>query len=584
MPTAKQLRHLPKVLPRKERVLILILSILALGSLIAIPVSAYYHFTKPAPDFGGSYTEGLVGAPKYINPLLSQGSDVDRDLSAIIYEGLMKYDNDGKLQPALAESYRISDDGLTYTFDLRPNLKWHDGLPITASDVVFTILAVQNSDYASSHRINWQGVEVNKLDESSVEFKLKNKYAQFLGNTTMGILPEHIWENVKATSFALSEFNIKPTVGSGPYKFSKIKRNTLGNVKSIGLESFGDYYIGKPYISEVNFKFYASDAEIIEAYNNNDIDGIGSIPAQKISSIRFAGRLKIQKINMPRYFAVFFNQSKSKPLSDKNIRLALNHATNKQEILSRVLSGNGTVVGSPLLPGIIDLSDTAQKYDFDAEKSKQILEEAGWKVNTEIENSPENDGSNTTIREKAAPPPAKNQQPDEPTRLTIRLSTSNWPELITVAEEIKRQWEAVGIGVELNVLPLPELQQIIRDREYEALLFGEVLGLDPDPFSFWHSSQKRDPGLNLALYDNKDADKILEEARQTLENSSRLSKYDDFQKIVSQDTPAIFLYSPSYIYGLPAKIKNVEIRTIPLPSDRFNGINRWYIKTERVKK
>jgi peptide/nickel transport system substrate-binding protein len=577
LPTKKQLRYLPNVLSAKERYLLLALGIIALASLIAIPISTYFHYTKLAPDFGGSFTEGLVGTPKHINPLLAQINDVDRDLSSLIYPGLMKYNSEGKLEPALAGSYTVSEDGLTYTFKLRENLKWHDGEPITADDVIFTILTAQNPDYDSFQRQNWQGIDVSKLDNQTVIFKLKNKYAQFPSNTTLGILPKHIWENIKPSNFALSEMNIKPTVGAGPYKFSKIKRDQFGNIKSLELVAFENYYGGKPYISKITFKFYTSEDELITAYNKSEIDSLGFLSPQKINSIRFRGQLKIKKLKLPRYFAIFFNQNQSKPLSDKNVRLALSYATDKKEILNKVLSGNGTIVDSPLLPGIIDLpssKDDFQRYDFDAEKAKKILDDAGWKYSEE-----------SKVREKAAAPPKKKgEKPGEPTKLEIKLTTSNWPELVAVADQIKRQWEAVGARVNVEILDLPELQQAIKNRGYEALLFGEVLGLDPDPFSFWHSSQKRDPGLNLALYDNKNADKLLEEAKQTLDRSARLAKYEEFQKLVAEDIPAIFLYSPDYLYGQPAKIKNSDMSIISMPSDRFSTINQWYIDTKRVRR
>jgi peptide/nickel transport system substrate-binding protein len=573
LPTKKQLRHLPKVLSKRERYLILVLGVVAICALIAIPISAYYHFTKPAPDYGGSFTEGLVGAPKHINPLLAQASDVDRDLSNLIYSGLMRYGDNGEFEPCLAGSYSVSDDGLNYTFKLRSNLKWHDGQPITADDVIFTILTAQNTDYGSFQMPNWQGVDVSKLDEQTVVFKLKTKYAQFLSNTTLGILPKHIWENVKAANFALSEMNIKPAVGSGPYKFSKIKRDSLGNIKSFELEAFDKYYAGKPYISKIIFKFYASDDELINAYNSNDINSISSISPQKINSIRFLGQLKIKKLKLPRYFAVFFNQNQSKQLSDKNVRMALSYATDKEKILKEILSDNGTIVDSPMLPGIINIPDDAEKYNFDIEKAKKTLDDAGWKLS-------ETDG----VREKAAAPAKKGAKPAEPTKLEIRLTTSNWPELTMVADQIKKQWEAAGAKVNVETLDLSELQQVIRDRDYEALLFGEVLGLDPDPLSFWHSSQKRDPGLNLALYDNKDADKLLEDARLTQDKPARLSKYDDFQKTVAKDVPAIFLYSPDYLYAQPAKIKNNNTSIVSIPSDRFATVNQWYINTRRVSR
>ncbi len=549
----------------------------ALASLASMPIAAYRHFTKPAPDYGGSLTEGLIGAPKHLNPLLAQSNDADKDLSSLIYSGLVKYDDRGKIENDLAESYQVSDDGLTYTFKLRDNLKWHDGQSLTASDIIFTVLTAQNADYGSAQRISWQGVDVSKIDDRTVVFKLKNKYAQFIGNVTLGILPEHIWENIKPASFGLSEFNLKP-IGSGPYKFSKIRRDTLGNIRSFELTAFDKYHGGKPYISKLTFKFYPSETDLLSAYNNNEVEGLGSISAQNLSSIRFLGQLRVKKLNLPRYFAVFFNQNRSKQVADKDVRLGLSYAIDKKSILHKILASHGTVVDSPMMPGIIDVPDSILKYEFNIELAKKTLDDAGWKY-------PTSSSADISFREKTPSASTKKPiKPEEPTKLEIRLTTSDWPELVAVANEIKRQWEEIGVQVEIETLPLPELQQAIKSREYDALLFGEVLALDPDPFSFWHSSQKRDPGLNLALYDNKDTDKLLEDARQTLERSARLSKYDDFQKIVTKDIPAIFLYSPDYLYAQPAKIKGNDTTLISVPSDRFDSISNWYIETKRVRR
>lgn len=570
LPQKQQLRLLPKVLSPRERITILVLVLMAFASLISIPVSSYYHFTEAVPDFGGSFSEGLVGNPKYINPLLAQNNDVDRDLADLIFPGLMKQNERGEPVLSLAESYQVSENGLSYTFRLRDNLKWHDGFLLNADDVVFTVLTAQNADYASPQRPSWQGVEVERMDDRTVVFKLKNKYAQFLSNLTLGILPKHLWENVKPANFSLSELNIKP-VGSGPYKFSKIKRDTAGSVKSFELASFELFHSGRPFISKVTFKFYASEEEVIRALNDGQVDSLGFVSAQKLNSLRFPGRLNTQFVKIPRYFGIFFNQNQSKTLSDKNVRLALNHATDKASILSSVLSGRGTIVDSAVLPGILDIPDTAPKYDFNLEKSTTLLDQAGWKIG--------GDG----LREKTPPAPPKGskeeQRPNQ--KLEIRLTTSNWPELVSVAETLKNQWRQAGVDLKIEILPLPELQQAIKERNYESLLFGEVLSLDPDPFSFWHSSNKKDPGLNLALYDNKQADKLLEEARQILDPRGRRDKYEQFQKLVAADIPAIFLYSQDHIYPRTAKIKNGDISLISVPADRFDNITGWYINSGR---
>lgn len=578
LPNAKQLHFLPQILSKKERYWILFFSLLILGSVIWVPFGTFRHFTKPVPAFGGSYIEGLLGSPQYINPLLVQANDTDRDLSRLVYSALMKYDQSGNLVPDLAESYSVSADGLEYTFKLKKGMLWHDGQPISADDIIFTLKILQNNDYGSIQRINWQGIEVEKADDLTIKLKLKNKYGQFLNNTTLGILPKHLWENVKPSIFSLSELNIQP-VGSGPYKFKRLGKDEAGVVRSYQLAAFDGYHGGKANIKNLSFKFYDSESELVKAYNRNQVEGIGFLSLENFKNIKFIQRLSVKKIKLPRFFGVFFNQNQSQILSDKNIRLALNYGTDKKRLVDSILEGNGIVINSPLLKELWS-DGVAQKYNYDREFAKQILENSGWK---------DTDGDG--IREKQTPAKketkkinaAEQAQPAQ-NLLAVKIKTSDFPELTSAANELKKQWEEIGLKVEIKVESLPEIQKSIQDRDYEILLFGEVLSLDSDPFSFWHSSQKKDPGLNLALYDNKNADKILEESRQILDPAERSRKYDDFEKILLEDAPAVFLYTPYYLY-LPSKnIRSNDMSILSIPSARFDNISQWYIKTKRERK
>lgn len=542
-----KIRLIPKALTRKERYIVAALVLVILGSIIAVPFTTYFHFTKEAPDHGGKFTEGMVNEPRHINPLLSQANDTDRDLVSLIYSGLLEYNGEGKIVPNLAETYEISSDGLNYTVYLKDNVLWHDGKKLTADDIIFTIQTAQNSDYGSPQRINWQGVQVEKVNDLAVMFKLQARYAQFLNNLTVKILPKHIWQDIKPINFALSEFNLKP-IGSGPYKFDRLKKNRDGRIQSYQLTANKEFYGGRPFISEIEVKFYVSEDEMIEAYNRNEIEGLSFVSPDNLKRVKFKQRLNLRELRLPRYFAVFFNQNKSVALSDKNTRLALSHATDKKILLERVLEGRGVAVHSPMMGGVLDIPNSVKKYEYDPELAKTILETAG------IEN------------------------------IDLKITTSTFPELTEVAKIIEEQWESLGADITIEVLPTPELQQAIKDRNYEALLFGAVLNIDPDPFSLWHSSQKRDPGLNLALYDNKGADTLLEEARQTLNPLERAKKYDDFQKLVIEDIPAVFLYNPLYIHGQAKKVKGSNGNLISLPSDRFINIEGWYISTKRVWK
>ncbi|OGN06668.1 MAG: hypothetical protein A2750_02350 [Candidatus Yanofskybacteria bacterium RIFCSPHIGHO2_01_FULL_45_42] len=554
-----KIRLIPKTLSKMERYIVALLVLIILGAMVAIPFTAYFHFTKEAPDYGGKFTEGIVGEPRHVNPLLSQANDADRDLVSLVYSGLLKYNGEGKIIPDLAQSYEISSDGLNYTVYMKDDAYWHDGKKVTADDALFTIQTAQNSDYGSPQRINWQGVQVEKINDFALMFKLQARYAQFLNNLTVKILPKHVWQDIKPINFALSEFNLKP-IGSGPYKFDRFKKDRNGGMRSYQLSANDNFYGGRPFINEIEVKFYVSEDEMIDAYNRNEIEGLGFVSPDNLKRVKFKQRLNLRELRLPRYFAVFFNQNKSAILSDKNIRLALSHATDKNALVEKVLENRGIAVHSPMMGGVLDISNNIKKYDYDLDLAKTILETNGWSKD-----------KNEVF--------AKKDQ-----KLQIKIATSTWPELAEVAKIVEEQWEALGAQVDIEVLPTPELQQVIKDRNYEALLFGAVLNIDPDPFSLWHSSQKKDPGLNLSLYDNKAADTLLEEARQTLNPLERADKYNDFQKLIIEDIPAVFLYNPLYIHGQAKKIMGSNGKLISLPSDRFINIEKWHIDTKRVWK
>ena len=560
-PSWQQWKKIPSVLNKKERYFILGLSVLVIVSLFTWLISYNLVNTILEPNFGGSFKEGIIGSPQYLNPVLSQSNDADRDVTELIFSGLMKYNSKGQLVPGLAEKYAIGNEGKVYDFFIRKDVKWHDGEPLTIDDVIFTIRTIQNPEYRSPLRINWTGVEIERIDDWTIRFKLKTPYAPFLANTTIGIIPRHIWEKVMPNNFTLAPENLEP-IGTGPYKFKKIKKDKEGFVESIELEAFGEYNLNRPYIEKITLYFYPDEEGLIRAYNKGQIDNLNLISAQNKSKIQGIKKTNIYRLNLPRYFTVFFNQSKSKALSDETVRLALNYATDKQEIINEVLDGEAKPVNSPIPSGIWSHTDEIQMYDFALEHANNILEEDGWIDEDE-------DG----IREKD----------DE--KLEIELITTELKELQQVANLLQKQWSKIGAQINLKIMNIGEIQQEhIRPRNYQALLFGEVLGLDPDPFSFWHSSQKKDPGLNLALYDNSTVDALLKEARQTLDEETRLENYKEFQQLVVEDAPAVFLYSSYQLYFVDKKIKGIETENIVLPSKRFVDIQDWYIKTQRLKK
>jgi peptide/nickel transport system substrate-binding protein len=544
----------------RERLTANILILIVIASLIGTVLGFYFHFTKKVPIPGGEYIEGVVGQPLYVNPVLAGSNDADADLAALIYSGLFKYDPDGKLIPDLAENFEVSDDKLTYTVHLKKDVKWHDGEPLTADDILFTIQVIQDPAYKSPLRQSWQGVGAEAVDENTTRFILQTPYAFFLNNLAVGILPRHIWEAVAPGNFPLAEYNLHP-VGTGPYKFSDFEKDGDGNILSYTLAADENYYSQKPYISNLQFSFYFDEDSLFQAYNDKQVFGMSYISPARLADVKSKKSSNIISINIPRYFAVFFNQQKSKALASREVRKALSLATDRQAIIRDVLSGEGKEIFSPITPGTFGYTDDVKKFEFDAGKANETLDSDGWKKG--------DDG----FREKDGVP------------LEFSLVTTDWPDLAETAEILRQQWEAVGAKVNVESLPVADIQQnYIRPREYEALLFGQVLGVDPDPYAFWHSSQTRDPGLNLALYSNQDVDKVLEKIRQETDEEKRAKYLKEFQQAITDDIPALFLYSPNYLYLVNKKVQGISIRSMVTPEKRFSGVENWYVKTKRIRR
>jgi peptide/nickel transport system substrate-binding protein len=533
---------------------------LLLASLIFWGGHVYQSRTKAIPDFGGEYIEGSLGQPLHINPLLAQSNDIDSDLSEIIYSGLLKYDANGNLTNDLVESYEISDDKLTYTMHLKQNVLWHDGEKLTAKDVVFTINLLSNPSYKSPLRSNWQGIETDLVDDYTLTFKINTPFVGFLSNLTFGILPEHIWGSIEPEKFSITRLNLEP-IGSGPYKYDSMQKDSNDNIFSYKLISNPNYFDGKPYISKITFNFYSDEDKMVEAYNRKEIMGISGMSTEKTNSLKLSQSTLLHKLEMPRYFAVFINQTKSAALANDEVRTALAYATNRNELIEKVLDGNGRPIFSPILPGMLGYDETLDKRDFDLEKANQILEDKGWKKG--------DDGFR-----------GKNGVP-----LEFTLITAQWDELSQTAQLLKEQWGKIGAKVNINILSVSDIQQnYIRPREYDALLFGQVLGSDPDLSSFWHSSQKKDPGLNLSLFGDGTTDKLIDDGRSEFDPEKRAAIYREFQYKLNQEIPAVFLYSPDFIYPINKKVQGIEIKNLTAPSQRFSDVNKWYIKTKRVKK
>lgn len=514
-------------------------------------------FTTEIPKFGGSFKEGMVGSPRFINPILSIG-DTDKDLVEVIYSGLLKKDNDGNFVGDLANSFTVSEDGTIYDFRIRNDAFFHDNKPVTTDDVIFTIEKILDPVIKSPKRTSWEGVIVEKIDDKNIRFILKKPYSMFKEILTLGILPKHIWQSVTAEEFAFSEFNIKP-IGSGPYIIKNLKRNSGGIPTSITLESYKRYVHGRPLIKNITFRFYSNEIDLLKAFEKNEIDSFGNISQNIAQKVGSSGRKTISS-SLPRIFGLFFNQNQSALFLNKEVREALELLAPRKRIVDEVLGGFGKEINGPTP---FDTNITERSQEERLEEAKLILEKAGW-VKNDLNILEKKNGSDTIT-------------------MRFSISTSEAPELKKSAEILKEEWEKLGAEIEIKIFEISDLNQnIIKARKYDALLFGQVVNSDGDLYPFWHSSQRNDPGLNVALYANITTDKLLEEIRNSNNQETIKESRNKVIQEIKKDIPAIFLFSPSFIYVPTQKIKNISLKAISSPNERFQNIEKLFIETDRV--
>jgi len=522
------------------------------------------------PGYGGGLTEGVVGSPRFINPLLAV-SDADRDLSTLVYSGLLRATQEGEYVSDLAESYQVSPNGLEYTFTLRTDATFHDGTPVTADDVLFTVNKTQDPLIKSPARANWSGVLTEALDQHTIRFTLKSAYAPFVQNATLGILPKHLWQEVSSEEFPFSDLNTSP-IGSGPFKVSDIARTASGIPSAYALSAFGGYTLGKPYFSYINLKFFQSEAALAQALSSGIVEAASGLSPEVLPP---SSEVSVLRAPLNRVFGVFFNQNQSEVLRDLDTRRALESSIDRDTLVSLVLQGFGTPLSGPIPPDILpgntaatDTAPTAVATSSDrAFAAKKALIAKGWKESA--------DGTLSKTTGKGAS--AKT------VTFAFSLSTGNVPELRAAAEYLRQEWTKAGAAVEVKIFDQGDLSQnVIRPRKYDALLFGEVVGRELDLFAFWHSSQRNDPGLNVALYANATADRVLEQLRGTSDDQERLKLYNQFVAELRKDIPAVFLYAPDFVYSIPKDIIGIKLGFIETPSDRFLSVSSWHRETDYV--
>lgn len=516
------------------------------------------HYLSNQPVDGGIVSEAMIGTYTNPNPLFAS-STVDVSVSRLVFNSLFTYDDNGELVNDLATSMKRSDDGLTYDVVIAQNVKWQDGDPLDADDVVYTYKAIQNPDTRSPYSVSWQVVKVSKVDNYTIRFQLPSPLNSFPVSLTGGILPAHILQKIPFAELRSTDFNSKP-VGTGPFRISNIVRlddfQSITKRQRIELVKNDLYFKGSPRLDAFVLYALSSDSELKQYLNSRQVDS-----AIFTSNPDFGPKNKdftVSSIPLLAGTYTFFNTSRA-PFDSPELRQALLLGTNITKV-TKALGYPTQSVKSPLLSTDVGYDPNIVQQSYDKAKANQLLDNLGWVRS-------ENNG--TRIKDTK--------------QLEISLTTLDGSDFALVASMLQQMW-ATDLGVKVNIITKTpnDMQPILLEHSYEALLYGITMGSDPDVYAYWHSSQAVSDRYNLSLYKSDVADRSLEAGRSRPDIALRSAKYKPLLEAWRKDVPAIGLYQPPLFYVTNTKIYNFEPKKLNSTPERFYNIHKWEVKSSKL--
>lgn len=519
---------------------------------------------SPQPTTGGVYTEALVGSMGRLNPLLDWNNAADRDIDRLIFSGLIRFDERGLPRPELAESWGTSSDGTIYNFTLRSNAVWHDGTPVTADDVIFTIDLIKSNGSLFPQDVKdlWSQIEVKRMNDQNIKFTLPEPYAPFLDYVTFGILPKHLLEGTPADQLQNAEFNLKP-IGTGPYKFDHLLVEG-GQIRGVVLNLNEKYYLDKPFIPQVVFRYYPDSTSAFDAYQQGEVLGISQVTLDTLPKALSDANLSVHTSRLPQIGIVFLNQNNPTVafFQDAKVRRALLMGVNRNAIISKYMGGQAIVADSPILPGSWAYYEGIEHIQYDPEAAAELLMGEGYVI----------PAAGGEVR-------AKDGQP-----LAFTLAHPDDALHTQIAQAIQANWARIGVQVDLLPVPYDRLvAEFLTPRNYQAVLADLTMSRtpDPDPYPFWHQAEATG-GQNYSQWDNRIASEYLEEARTQTDFTVRTRLYHNFQVIFEQELPSLLLYYPVYSYAVDGQVQGVQVAPMYDTSDRLAFITDWFLITRRT--
>ncbi|MBP7134541.1 hypothetical protein KBA73_04975 [Patescibacteria group bacterium] len=576
----RQLRFLNHVLSRSERQLFwgaFFLFFIAFGVGLASVIRP--HILSVAAT-GGTVYEGLIGGPKFINPLYSTPNDVDRDLTGLIYAGLFRINEHFEPVPDLTDHYRWLDNGLTLEIALRQDIRFHDNIPVTADDVIFTYEAVKNPSWRSTLYNVFQNITLVRVDDRTVQFQLEKANPLLLTDLTLGILPAHLWADIPGNTAMLADLNLRP-IGAGPYRASSFTRDSKGSILSYTLERFSSYHGIHPHIDSWQFRFFPDRTTALQALKNAQIDSLAFIPWNEAAALK-DDRVQRNTIQLPQETIAFFN-TKETLLKDEALRAILARSIDRAE-LNDLLKMHASLIDSPF-PFLAMVSTTAP---LNLEEAREALTKLGWVLN------PEDNIRHLSVTPPPIPSTKKGGKPTvlpavastSTPALSLTINVADQPDLVQVADYLRTRWSLLGIRVTvISKDPDTLLKDAFADRgSYQILISNILLSPSQDLSPFWKSSQATGQGLNLSNSVDKDIDASLDRIRLATSTETLTAARTQIIKSITAHTPALFLARPAYTYLVNKRIKGVSDMSIARPADRLLEAMNWYISSTWVWK
>ena len=497
------------------------------------------------PAYGDIIVEGSIGDACNLIPILSTDA-TSHSISGLIFNGLVKYDKDLAIVGDLAESWDISDDGLVFTFHLRKGVRWHDGHPFTADDVLYTYRVTVDPNTPTAYAGDFLKVtKAEVIDQHTFRATYNEPFAPALSSWGSAILPKHLLEGADITESPLS----RHPVGTGPYIF---KEWVTG--QKIVLISNPDYFEGKPYIDGYIMRIIPDMATMFLELRAQGIDRMNLTPLQYTRQTE----TNLFRNNFNKYQYLSFGYTylgynlENSLFRDRRVRQALSYAINKDEIIDGVLLGLGKIATGPFKPGTWAHNPDVRQYPHSTAGARELLAEAGW-----------NDTDGDGILDKDGRP------------FSFEIITNQGNEVrAKCAEIIQRRLADIGIQVKIRVIEWAAfINEFINKKRFDATILGWTITLDPDLYDVWHSSKTKPGELNFISYKNEDVDLLLEQGRSTFDTNERKRCYDRIQEILAEDQPYTFLYVPDALPIISARFRGIE----PAPLGIGYNFIKWYV-------